>query len=141
MKSSLESVANFIGFVVWADGEYDESEKETTQEIAEAFGFNTIKFNMAVDVAITRILKMNEEEVNTFLTKAAADIPDDEIGQVFEAVLQMALCDGVLGEDETNNILAIGDALGMDAAQSVLLLCDMVKDEPDLKVVVNDDEE
>lgn len=140
MKSSLEAVANFIGFVVWADGEYEEGEKETVQEIAETFGFNTIKFNMAVDVAISRICPMDEDQVNEFLEKAANDIPDDEIGQVFEAVLQIALCDGVLGEDETNNILAIGDALGMDTAQSVLLLCDMVRSEPDIKVEVNEDE-
>lgn len=140
MKSSLEAVANFIGFAVWADGEYSESEKETVQEIAEAFGFNTIKFNMAVDVAISRISPMDEEQVNAFLDKAATEIPDEEIGQVYEAVLQMALCDGVLGEDEANNILAIGEALGMEAAQAVLLLCDMVKTEPDLKVEVNEEE-
>ena len=51
MKSSLEAVANFIGFAIWADGEYDATEKETVEEIADAFGFNTVKFGMAVDVA------------------------------------------------------------------------------------------
>ena len=80
---------------------------------------------------------MNEEQINTFLEKAAADIDDDEIGEVFEAVLQMVLADGVLGEGEVNNLLAIADALGMEPAQAVMLLCDMVKTEPDLEVEVN----
>ena len=85
MKSSLEAVANFIGFAIWADGVYDDSEKEAVTEIAEAFGFNVTKFNAVVDVALTRIRPMNEEQVNQFLQKAADDIPDEEIGQVFEA--------------------------------------------------------
>ncbi len=137
MKSSLEAVANFIGFAIWADGVYDETEKETVEEIADAFDFNSIKFKMAVDVALSRINPMNEEQINTFLEKAAADIDDDEIGEVFEAVLQMVLADGVLGEGEVNNLLAIADALGMEPAQAVMLLCDMVKTEPDLEVEVN----
>ena len=136
MKSSLEAVANLIGFAIWADGVYDETEKETVEEIADAFDFNSIKFKMAVDVALSRINPMNEEQINTFLEKAAADI-DDEIGEVFEAVLQMVLADGVLGEGEVNNLLAIADALGMEPAQAVMLLCDMVKTEPDLEVEVN----
>ena len=141
MKSSLEAVANFIGFAIWADGVYDDSEKEAVTEIAEAFGFNVTKFNAVVDVALTRIRPMNDEQVNQFLQKAAEDIPDEEIGQVFEAVLQMVLADGVLDEDEVNNLLAIADALGMEASQAVLLLCDMVKSEPELQVEVNEEAE
>ncbi len=137
MKSSLEAVANFIGFAIWADGVYDESEKEAVTEIAEAFGFNVTKFNAVVDVALTRIRPMDEEQVNDFLQKAADDIPDEEIGQVFEAVLQMVLADGAIDEDEVNNLLAIADALGMETAQAVLLLCDMVKSEPELEVNVD----
>lgn len=52
----------------------------------------------------------------------------------------MVLADGVIDEDEVNNLLAIADALGMEAAQAVLLLCDMVKTEPDLQVVVESEE-
>lgn len=59
---------------------------------------------------------------------------------MFEAVLQMVLADGVIDEDKVNNLLAIADALGMEAAQAVLLLCDMVKTEPDLQVAVESEE-
>ena len=137
MKSSLEAVVNFIGFAIWADGEYDATEKETVEEIADAFGFNTVKFGMTVDVALSRINPMTEEQINAFLEKAAQDIDAEEIGEVFEAVLQMVLADGVLAEGEVNNLLAIADALGMEPAQAVMLLCDMVKTEPELDVEVN----
>lgn len=141
MKSSLEAVANFLGFAIWADGEYDETEKEAVTEVAETFGFNTLMFNKAVEVALSRINPMNEEQVNAFLEKAAQDVDAEEIGEVFEAVLQMVLADGVLAETEVNNLLAIADALGMEPAQAVMLLCDMVKTEPDLEVEVNEGEE
>lgn len=49
----------------------------------------------------------------------------------------MVLADGVLAEGEVNNLLAIADALGMEPAQAVMLLCDMVKTEPELDVEVN----
>ena len=53
-------------------------------------------------------------------------------------MLQMVLADGVLDEDEVNNLLAIADALGMEPSRAVLLLCDMVKTEPELEVEVNE---
>ncbi len=119
MKASLESLANFIGFVVWADGEY----------------------NIAVEVAINRILRMDEKEVNEFLHKAADDIDDVEIGQVYESAMQVAIADGVLTRGEVNNLLAIADALGIDTDMACLLLCDMVKTEAELEIDTEEDEE
>jgi len=139
MKASLEALANFVGFVVWADGEYDEAEKEAVNEIAETFKLNQTKFTMAVDVAINRILRMDEEQVNVFLTKAASEIDDAEIGHVFEAAMQVAIADGVLSRGEVNNLLAIADALGIETDMAVLLLCDMVKTEPELEVDTEED--
>lgn len=139
MKASLEALANFVGFVVWADGEYDEAEKEAVVEIAETFNLNQTKFSMAIDVAITRILRMGEDEINEFLLKAAADIDDSEIGHVYEAAMQVAIADGVLSRGEVNNLLAIADALGIETDMAVLLLCDMVKSESELEVETDEE--
>lgn len=139
MKASLEALANFVGFVVWADGEYDEAEKEAVMEIAETFNLNQTKFSMTIDVAITRILRMGEDEINEFLLKAAADIDDSEIGHVYEAAMQVAIADGVLSRGEVNNLLAIADALGIETDMAVLLLCDMVKSESELEVETDEE--
>lgn len=139
MKASLEALANFVGFVVWADGEYDEAEKEAVMEIAETFNLNQTKFSMAIDVAITRILRMGEDEINEFLLKAAAGIDDSEIGHVYEAAMQVAIADGVLSRGEVNNLLAIADALGIETDMAVLLLCDMVKSESELEVETDEE--
>ena len=81
---------------------------------------------------------MNETEANGYLEKAAAEIVEDERGPVFEAVLEMALSDGILTEEETNNILSISDAMGMDRAFAVMLLCDLIKTDPDIEILINE---
>ena len=68
------------------------------------------------------------------MEQAAAQVDGEEKSVVFEVLMQMALCDGVLTADEVDNLLAIADALGMEQATAVLLLCDMVKEEPELEI-------
>ena len=54
----------------------------------------------------------------------------------------MMLCDGVLTAGEVYNLLAMAEALDIDRESAVLMLCDMVKTEPELEVSFeNDDNE
>ena len=46
----------------------------------------------------------------------------------------MVIVDGVLGEEEVGNVLSIASALGVDDARAVLMLADLVKEEPELQV-------
>lgn len=138
MKTALESFAGLIALTVWADGEYDELERQTAEDIAEAFDLNTSDFCSAVEKAVREIVPMNETEANGYLEKTAAEIVEDERGPVFEAVLEMALSDGILTEEETNNILSISDAMGMDRAFAVMLLCDLIKTDPDIEILINE---
>ena len=56
--------------------------------------------------------------------------------------MQMMLCDGVLTAGEVYNLLAMAEALDIDRESAVLMLCDMVKTEPELEVSFeNDDNE
>lgn len=59
---------------------------------------------------------------------------DQEVAIVYEALMQIMICDNVLTVDEVNTLIVVADALGMDEASSILLLCDMVKTEPELEV-------
>ncbi len=81
---------------------------------------------------------MDGESINAYLTKNAAEVDIEEIGQVYEAVMQILLSDGVLTNGEANNLLATAEALGIDIPTAVLLLCDMVKSEPELEISFED---
>ena len=139
MKTKIEDIATIIASAIWADGVYDPAEKVTVEEIAEALELDETAFNEAVDKQIAQLEKMPNEEVNALLDKVADDVADDEIGIVFEAVLQMLLCDGELSRTEVTNMLVIADALGIETEDAVLLLADMLQEETD--IVINLDEE
>lgn len=64
----------------------------------------------------------------------SAEIDDEEAELILEAVLQIVIIDGVLDEEEVENILSIASALGIDEARAVLMLADLVKEEPELQV-------
>ena len=69
------------------------------------------------------------------LLQKAAEVDEEEAELVLQAVLQIATVDGVLCEEEVDNILSIASALGVNEARAVLMLADLVKDEPELEVV------
>lgn len=135
MKSNIEAFARLIATTIWTDGEYDDLEKEIVEEIAEAFELDIPKFKAAVEKAVNEIAGMDDAEVNNCLKTTADEIVKEERGQVFEAVLEISLADQMLTEEETENILSISDAMGIDRAYAVMLLCDMIKDDPDIEII------
>jgi energy-converting hydrogenase A subunit M len=84
---------------------------------------------------------MSEDQATDYAVKHAAKVDDEETGDVFQALLQMALCDNVLTYNEVHNMLALAEALDIDQDAAVLMLCDLVKTEPELEVSFESDEE
>lgn len=138
MKTELNTLASLVAAIVWSDGEYSEVERETTQEIVEALELTGEEFEKLIVEAQKATEKLDENEITDFLVKHAENVDEEEIGIVYEVLMQMALCDGVLTGNEVDNLLVIADALGMDQTTAVLLLCDMVKEEEDLEISFED---
>lgn len=132
MTTDIKSVASFIATAIWADGQYDEAEQVAVSEIADALEYDENDFNAAVNSAIDEIKDFDEDAVNDHLVKAADKIDDEEIGIVFEAALEIVLADGVLSGDEVTELLVMASALGISDEDAVLMLADMVKEEPEL---------
>lgn len=134
MKTELRHIAALIATSIWADGEYDEAEKIAVSEIAEAFELNENDLYTAIDTELAVIEQMDEDQVNTYILEHSAEIDDEEAEIILEALLQIVIIDGVLDEEEVENILSIASALGIEDARAVLMLADLVKDEPELQV-------
>lgn len=134
MKTELRHIAALIATSIWADGEYDEAEKIAVSEIAEAFELNENDLNTAIDTELAVVEQMDEDQVNTYILEHSAEIDDEEAEIILEALLQIVIIDGVLDEEEVENILSIASALGIEDARAVLMLADLVKDEPELQV-------
>lgn len=134
MNTKLSNIASIVAATIWADGEYDEAEKIAVSEIADALEIDEKEFYDLVDAEVATIKTLDEEKIGDYIVNAAGEIDDEEVAIVYEAVLQIALSDGVLGAEEVSTLLAIADALGLDTETAVLLLADMVKTEPDLEI-------
>jgi tellurite resistance protein len=134
MNTEIKNMAAVLATTIWADGVYDEAEKVSVEEIAEAFEVETDELVSAVETELEAIKEMDEESVNEYLLEASSHVDEEEAEMMLQAALQIATVDGVLCEEEVENILSIATALGVNEARAVLMLVDLVKEEPELKV-------
>ena len=134
MKTDIKTLAALLATQVWCNGEFTEVEQETVGEIADAFEIEEEEFKKLTQESINSIEALEEDAATRFLMENANNVDDEEIALVYEAVMQMALCDGELTGNEVDNLLTVADALGMDNSTAILLLCDLVKSEPNLTI-------
>ncbi|MBO5894433.1 MAG: TerB family tellurite resistance protein [Alistipes sp.] len=134
MKTDIKHLAAYAATAIWADGEYDAAEKIALEEIAEAYEVDYALLTQEVEAALEEIKDKSEEEIDEYLRAHSVEVEEDEAELIYMAALQIVLVDGVLGAEEVNNLLSIASTLGMDDEMAVLLLADMVKEEPELVV-------
>ncbi|WP_211638859.1 hypothetical protein, partial [Porphyromonas levii] len=132
IKSDIKSLSIFLAATIWADGVYDEAEKDTIDAIAEAFGFGVEQLHNEIDSLIASLDEKSEEEINEMLLTAGAEIKDEEADLVYEAALELTMIDGVLSVDEVSNLISIADALGIDTDLAMLMMANYVKDTPEV---------
>ena len=136
MNTDIKHIAALVATSIWADGEYDAAEKIVVEEIANAFELNAEELAAAVEAELAVIEPMDEEAVEAYILEHSAEVDDDEAEMLLQAVLQVVIVDGVLGEEEVENVLSIASALGIDDSRAVLMLADLVKDEPELQIAL-----
>ena len=142
MNTAPNTIASLLAACIWADGEYAEVERVTAEEVAEAFGIPDKDFHKYMTAAMVEVQNLTPEAATTYAVKHAQKVDPEEAGEVSQAIMQMMLCDGVLTAGEVYNLLAMAEALDIDRESAVLMLCDMVKTEPELEVSFeNDDNE
>lgn len=134
MNTDIRHIAALVATSIWADGEYDAAEKIVVEEIADAFELNAEELSAAVEQELDAIKPMNEDEVNEYILEHSAEVEDEEAEMLLQAVLQVVIVDGVLGEEEVENVLSIASALGIDDSRAVLMIADLVKEEPELQI-------
>ena len=120
MKTTDKTIAALVAAAIWADGEYEEAERITAGEIAEALELPEDEFIALVEQEIEKIKDFDEDKATEYLVANADDVDDQEVAIVYEALMQIIICDNVLTVDEVNTLIVVADALGMDEASSIL---------------------
>lgn len=135
MKTNIKNIAAFVASAVWADEVYEEAEKVAVEEIAKALELDG--FAEAVDAEIATLSGLDGQGVSDYLVEAGQGVDDEEIAHVFEAVMQILLSDGTLSYAESNNLLVVADALGLEHEYALLMVADMIKEEADIEIDFN----
>ncbi len=136
MNTAPNTIASLLAACIWADGE-----RITAEEIAEALEVPAKDFHKYMTAAMVEVQNLTPEAATTYAVKHAAKVDPEETGEVFQSLMQMMLCDSVLTAGEVSNLLAMAEALDIDRETAILMLCDMVKTEPELEVSFEDDED
>ena len=136
MNTDIKHIAALVATAIWADGEYDAAEKIVVEEIADAFELNAEALAAAVEAELAVIEPMDSEAVEAYILEHSAEVDDEEAEMLLQAVLQVVIVDGVMGEEEIENVLSIASALGINESRAVLMLADLVKDEPELQILL-----
>ena len=134
MKIDIKHLAAYVATAIWADGEYDEAEKISLEEIAEACECDSSTLVEEVEKSLAEIEDKSGEELIEYLLSHSKAVDDEEIEMVFLAALQILTVDGILTVDEVNNLLAIASTLGITDEVAILHLVELVKEDSDLEV-------
>lgn len=136
MKTQNKDIAKFVATAIWADGVYDEAEKICLSNIAEALELEEKEFINCVEEELEFIKDKDENLISKLLKETGKNIINEEKWLIFEAVLEIILSDSLLTKEEVTNLLAISDALELNKETAILLLADMVKNEPEINIDV-----
>lgn len=141
MITKTNTIASLLAAAIWADGEYSEVERITADEIADAFGIPEKDFQKYMTAALVEVQNLSPEAATTYAVKHAEKVEAEEAGEVYQALMQMMLCDGVLTAGEIYNLIALAEALDIDRETAILMLCDLVKTEPELEISFEEDDD
>ena len=74
------------------------------------------------------------DKVNEYLIEKSAEVDEEEAPLVYMAVMQIVTTDGILAVEEVEILLSIASSLGIEESYAMLLLIDLVKEEPELEL-------
>jgi uncharacterized tellurite resistance protein B-like protein len=130
MKTESKVLASFIAAAIWADGEYNEFEKEFIAELGDGLGIKD--FEKVLESEIAAVESMSEDDLADYLEKNAKAVNAKEKEGVLAICLQALCADAFLSQDEIENFFAFADILGVDEEAAQDILDEFIDEEEDL---------
>lgn len=130
MKTGSKVLASFIAAAIWADGEYNEFEKEFIAELGDGLGIKD--FEKVLESEIAAVESMSEDDLADYLEKNAKGVNAKEKEGVLAICLQALCADAFLSQDEIDNFFAFADILEVDEDAAQDILDEFIDEEEDL---------
>ena len=110
MKTDIKILSSFLAAAVWADGEYDEFEKDFVGDLSEELEMPQLKETL--DKEIKTVEKMTEDGLADYLEAAAKKVAKGDAEGILMLCLQIMCADAYFAQDEVDNFFAFADILG-----------------------------
>ena len=130
MKTDPKILSTFLAAAIWADGEYDEFEKDFVNDLSEELELANLPEILDKEIKATE--NMSEEALSDHLEEAAKKVAKGEEEGVLTLCLQMMCADAFLAQDEVDNYFAFAEILGVDEETAGTLLDEFVNEEEEL---------
>ena len=130
MKTGSKVLASFIAAAIWADGEYNEFEKEFIAELGDGLGIKD--YEKVLESEIAAVESMSEDDLADYLEKNAKGVNAKEKEGVLAICLQALCADAFLSQDEIENFFAFADILGVEDDTAQEILDEFIDEEEDL---------
>lgn len=130
MKTDSKILASFLAASIWADGEYDEFEKQFVADVCNELDAKTLQAEL--ETAIAADENKSGEALTDELEAAAKKVAADEKKSVLSLCLQLMCADAFLSTDEVENYFVFADLLGIDEDAAQAILDEFVENEEDL---------
>ena len=130
MKTDIKILSSFLAAAVWADGEYDEFEKDFVGDLSEELEVPQLK--EILDKEIKTVEKMTEDGLADYLEAAAKKVAKGDAEGILMLCLQIMCADAYLAQDEVDNFFAFAEILGVDDETTQTILDEFVDEEEDL---------
>ena len=127
MKTDPKVLSTFLAAAIWADGEYDEFEKELGKDLADELEISTLPVLLEKEIKATE--NMTEEALADYLEETAKKVDKGESQGILTLCLQMMCADAFLAQDEMDNFFAFAEILGIDDAIATAILDEFVEEE------------
>ncbi len=130
MKTDVKYFAQFIAAAIWADGDFQETEKCMLREIQLGFDLPIAD----VEYILAEYNSLSEEQVSDSLIEAAKNVDPSERMMILDIVLQFIISDGVLSVNEVSNYYSLASILGVTEDEADQLLDETIETYGDIVI-------
>lgn len=130
MKTNIEVVSSFLAAAIWADGEFDEFEKEFVNDLSKDLEQPKLVEVLGKEIKATEA--MSEEQLADYLEKASKNVDKEEREGVLALCLQLMCADAFLAATEVENFFSFAEFLGVNEDTANAMLDEFVEENEEL---------
>ena len=130
MKTNIEVVSSFLAAAIWADGEFDEFEKEFVNDLSKDLEQPKLVEVLGKEIKATEA--MSEEQLADYLERASKNVDKEEREGVLALCLQLMCADAFLATTEVENFFSFAEFLGVNEDTANAMLDEFVEENEEL---------